>query len=208
VKRDRNATKLRSARRAAARIWVPSDLLHGEEFFAESIKAFPGTLSDNGKSELALRLGLAGYQAVVAGKLGIKEADRKKLKAILEPAHRKLVPLMKRYPIIAQHVELPMWLTIPQQKAKEPHTVLLHGIFTAYEETRRRYPDCKAPAVGLNTEFRKFLDAVLVNFDLGPIGDKFVEGESRGPGMIGEGELRGAWRRWSGRAPKQNSRLM
>jgi hypothetical protein len=165
----------------------------------ESIKAFPGTLSDDGKSWLALQLGAAGYQAGVAGKLGIKEADRKRLRAILKPTHRKLVPLMKRYPVIAQHTELPMWLTIPQRKVKEPHVVLLHGIFTAYEETRQRYPDCKAPAVGLKVEFRKFLDTVLINFGLAPIGGKTVEGESSGPGMIGEGELRGAWRRWPGR---------
>ena len=79
---------------------------------------------------------------------------------------------------------------------KEPHTVLLHGIFTAYEDTRQRYPDCKAPAVGLKVEFRKFLDAVLIDFGLGPTGDKIIEGELSGPGMIGEGELRGAWRRW------------
>jgi hypothetical protein len=167
-----------------------------KEFFAESIKAFPGALSDDGRSWLALRLGLASYQAVATGKLGIKEADRKRLRAILEPTRRKLLPLMKRNPIIAQHVELPMWLTVPPRKIKEPHTVLLHGIFTAYEDTRQRYPDCKAPAVGLKVEFRKFLDAVLIDFGLGPTGDKIIEGELSGPGMIGEGELRGAWRRW------------
>jgi hypothetical protein len=179
-------------------ISVPSDLLHGEEFFAKSIEAFPGNLSAAGKSELAFRLGLAGYQ-LLGRALGIEEADRKKLRNILKPAYRKLVPLMKRYPIIAQHTELPMWLTVPRRKPKEPHTELLHGIFTAYDETQRRYPDCKAPAVGLNVEFRKFLDAVLIDFGLGPIGDKIIEGELSGHGMIGEGELRGAWRRWPGR---------
>jgi hypothetical protein len=86
--------------------------------------------------------------------------------------------------------------------------VLLHGIFTAYDETQRRYPDCKAPEVGLNKEFRKFLDAVLIKLGPGRIGDKIVEGELGGPGRIGEGELKGAWRRWPGRAQKQNSRLM
>jgi hypothetical protein len=172
-----------------------------EKFFATSIKAFPGNLSASGKFELMRRLWVAALEAAPSGKLGIfEEADRKKLRAILKSTDRKLAPLMKRYPIIAQHIEFPpMWLmrlTNRQRKAKEPHTVLLHGIFTAYDETQRRYPDCKAPAVGLNTEFRKFLDAVLVKLGLGPIGDKFVEGESRGPGMIGEGELKGAWRTW------------
>jgi hypothetical protein len=86
--------------------------------------------------------------------------------------------------------------------------VLLQHIFEVYDEIQRRHPDCKAPAVGLNTEFRKFLDAALTDLGFGRIGDKTVDNELRGPGMIGEGELRGAWRRWSGRASKQNSRLM
>ena len=201
MKRERTATKLRAARRAAAWISVPSDLLHGEEFFAKSIEAFPGNLSADGKSELAMRLGLAGYQAVFAGKLGVEEADRKKLRAILASVDRKLRPLLKRNPLVAEHIEFPLSVALalvaPHKKAEEPHTVLLRGIFTAYTETRRRYPSCKAPKIGLKVRFRKFLSTVLVNFGLGPIGDK-----------IGEGELRGAWRRWSGRTSKQKSRLM
>ncbi len=187
-KRDRAATKLRAARRAKASITVPcmNLLIHTvpdalEDFLTPSIKAFPGNLSAGGKFELMQRLWVAALEAGCSGKLGIEEADRKKLRAILKPTHRKLLPLMKRYPIIAQHTELPMWLTVSQRKVKEPHTVLLHGIFTAYEETRRRHSDCKAPAVGLNVEFRRFLDAVLINLNLGPIGDKFVEGESTRP---------------------------
>jgi hypothetical protein len=199
--RRRDRTAIKRVRRAVAWITVPTGSPHEwYKFFAASIEAFPGNLSAGGKLDLAFGLCVAAWNAGCSGKLGIKEADRKKLRAILEPAYRKLVPLMKRCPIIAQHTELPMWLTISQRKVKEAHPVLLHGIFTAYEGTRRRYPDCGAPKVGLSAEFRKFLDAVLINFGLGPIGDKTIEGELSGPGMIGEGELRGAWRRWPGRA--------
>jgi hypothetical protein len=170
-------------------VYLPS----GGVGFRESIDACPGKLSEAGRTELAMRLWAAGAQLLSPG-MQWSEKDKK----LFRKRFRALTPLIQRHPELGHFIKTPPeFLTTPSKKAKQPHIILLEGIFTAYEETRRRHPDCKAPPVGLSVEFRKFLDAVLVNFKLGPIGDKAGEGELAGPGMIGEGELRGAWRRWS-----------
>lgn len=189
-RRDRVSTQLRAARRREATFYLPPGV-----GFRKSIDAFPGKLSEAGQSELAMRLWTAGFQLLSPG-MQWSEKDKK----LFRKRFRALASLIGRHPELRHFIKAPPeFLIALSKKTKQPHTILLEGIFTAYEETRRRYPDCKAPAVGLNTQFRKFLDAVLVDFKLGPIGDKAVEGELAGPGMIGEGELKGAWRRWSGR---------
>jgi hypothetical protein len=183
-RRNRTATELRAARRKEALVeWPGVDEAAWRKTFASVIREF-GSLPPADQHELATRLAFAvmhirlntGGVALAAKDMERIRRARAYLKGIDDVRVRAADDLLDA---------ASAW---DNAKRKQPHTILLEGLFDAYVSMRRRHPE--TGGVGFDRQLLAFISATLKAIGLGQVGNSEL------PGLIGKEDVRGAWQRW------------